>query len=76
VGVGVGEDIAKEMSKADNKVIRYGLMGMLLIIILSFVYTEQIKSVPHTVREITSNACNYCPPLLSVSDMVVMMRRR
>ncbi len=43
VRIDIKKDIAKEMSKADNKVIRYGLMGMLLIIILSFVYTEQIK---------------------------------
>ncbi len=43
VRIDIKKDIAKEMPKADNKVIRYGLMGMLLIIILSFVYTEQIK---------------------------------
>ncbi|MDB5228070.1 MAG: inorganic phosphate transporter [Bacteroidota bacterium] len=43
--VDVKKDIAKELSKADNKIIRYGLIAMLLIFILSFIYTEKIKEV-------------------------------
>ncbi|MFN8294600.1 MAG: inorganic phosphate transporter [Chitinophagales bacterium] len=43
VKVDIKKDLAKEMDKGNNRIIRYGLIAMLLLIILSFVYTEQIK---------------------------------
>lgn len=43
VKVDIKKDLAKEMDKSNNRIIRYGLIAMLLLIILSFIYTEQIK---------------------------------
>ncbi|MCC6582617.1 MAG: inorganic phosphate transporter [Chitinophagales bacterium] len=43
VKVDIKKDLAKEMDKGNNRIIRYGLIVMLLLIILSFIYTEQIK---------------------------------
>lgn len=43
VKVNIKKDLAKEMDKSNNRIIRYGLIAMLLLIILSFIYTEQIK---------------------------------
>jgi PiT family inorganic phosphate transporter len=43
VKVDIKKDLAKEMDKSNNRIIRYGLIVMLLLIILSFIYTEQIK---------------------------------
>jgi len=41
--IDVKKDLAKEIEKGDNKIIRIGLIVMLLIIIASFIYTEKIK---------------------------------
>ncbi len=43
VRVDIKKDLSKEIEKGDNKIIRYGLIVMLLIIIASFIYNEQIK---------------------------------
>ena len=43
VQIDIKKDIVKEVEKSDNKIIRYGLIVMLLILILSFIYTEKIK---------------------------------
>ena len=43
VKVDIKKDLAKEMDKSNNRIIRYGLIVMLLLIILSFLSTEQIK---------------------------------
>ncbi len=43
VNIDIKKDLAKEMDKSNNRIIRYGLIAMLLLIILSFIYTEQIK---------------------------------
>ena len=43
VKVDIKKDLGKEMDKSNNRIIRFGLIVMLLIIILSFIYTEQIK---------------------------------
>jgi PiT family inorganic phosphate transporter len=43
VQIDIKKDLAKEMEKSDNKIIRFGLIAMLLIIIISFIYTEKIK---------------------------------
>ena len=43
VKVDIKKDLAKEMDKSNNRIIRYGLIVMLLLIILSFIYTEKIK---------------------------------
>ncbi len=43
VKVDIKKDLSKEMDKGNNRIIRYGLIAMLLLIILSFIYTEQIK---------------------------------
>lgn len=42
--VDIESDLKKEMDKADNKVIRYGLIGTLLLFCLFFIYNEQIKT--------------------------------
>ncbi len=49
VKIDIENDLSKEMDKSNNKIIRYGLMAMLLIIILSFIYTEKIKE-PSAMR--------------------------
>lgn len=36
-------DLAKELDKADNKVVRWGLIGALLLFCLIFIYNEKIK---------------------------------
>ena len=41
--INITKDLAKEMDKSNNRIIRYGLIMMLLLIIVSFIYTEQIK---------------------------------
>jgi PiT family inorganic phosphate transporter len=43
VSVDVKKDLAKEIDKGNNLIIRIGLIVMLLIIIASFIYTEKIK---------------------------------
>ncbi|HRH56477.1 MAG TPA: PiT family inorganic phosphate transporter [Chitinophagales bacterium] len=43
VQIDIKKDLAKEMDKSNNRIIRYGLIVMLLIIILSFIYNEKIK---------------------------------
>jgi len=43
VRVDIKKDLKKEIEKGDNKVIRYSLIIMLLILIGSFVYTEIIR---------------------------------
>ncbi|MFN8281666.1 MAG: PiT family inorganic phosphate transporter [Chitinophagales bacterium] len=43
VRVDVKKDLAKEIDKGNNRIIRFGLIAMLLIIIASFIYTEKIK---------------------------------
>lgn len=49
VKIDIQKDLAKEMDKSNNKIIRFGLIGMLLIIIFSFIYTEKIKE-PNAMR--------------------------
>ncbi|HUM50532.1 MAG TPA: inorganic phosphate transporter, partial [Chitinophagales bacterium] len=43
VRVDIKKDLAKEIDKGNNRIIRFGLIAMLLIIIASFIYTEKIK---------------------------------
>lgn len=43
VKIDIKKDIGKEMDKSNNRIIRFGLISMLLIIIASFIYTEKIK---------------------------------
>ncbi len=43
VRVDIKKDLIKEIEKGDNKVIRYSLIVMLLILIASFIYTEIIR---------------------------------
>ncbi|HMV13861.1 MAG: inorganic phosphate transporter [Chitinophagales bacterium] len=43
VQIDIKKDLAKEMDKSNNRIIRYGLIVMLAIIILSFIYNEKIK---------------------------------
>ena len=43
VKIDIKKDIGKEMDKSNNRIIRFGLIAMLLIIIASFIYTEKIK---------------------------------
>ncbi len=42
--VGIAKDLKKEIVKSDNKILRYFLLGAFLIFILSFIYTEKIKT--------------------------------
>ncbi|MBX7225019.1 MAG: inorganic phosphate transporter [Chitinophagales bacterium] len=44
VNINIQSDLAKEMDKANNRIIRFGLIGMLAIMILSFIYNEKIKT--------------------------------
>lgn len=41
--VDVRADLKKELVKADNKLLRYSILGVLLIFALTFIYTEKIK---------------------------------
>ena len=43
VSININKELAKEMDKSNNRIIRYGLIAMLLLIIISFIYTEKIK---------------------------------
>jgi PiT family inorganic phosphate transporter len=43
VSVDIKKDLAKEIDKGNNRIIRIGLIVMLLIIIISFLYTEKVK---------------------------------
>jgi PiT family inorganic phosphate transporter len=43
VKIDIKKDLSKEMDKGNNRIIRYGLIAMLLIIIISFIYTEKVK---------------------------------
>lgn len=43
VTVDAKADLAKELDKADNKIVRWGLIGALLIFCLIFIYNEKIK---------------------------------
>lgn len=43
IDIDIKKDLAKEMDKSNNRIIRYGLIGMLLLIIISFIYTEKVK---------------------------------
>jgi len=43
INIDIKESIAEEITRADNKIIRYGMVGMLVIIMLSFIYNEKIK---------------------------------
>jgi phosphate/sulfate permease len=43
VTIDIQDEIVHELSVGDNKIIRYGLIVMLLIIIISFIYNEKIK---------------------------------
>ena len=52
VKVDIKKDMRKEMDKSNNSIIRYGMIVMLLLIIISFIYTEQIKE-PNA--QLTSN---------------------
>lgn len=43
VEINIQKDLAKEMDKSNNKIIRFGLIAMLVLIIISFIYNEKIK---------------------------------
>jgi PiT family inorganic phosphate transporter len=49
VKIDIKSDLSKEMDRSNNRIIRFGLMAMLFIIILSFIYTEKIKE-PSAMR--------------------------
>ena len=53
INVDIKEDLKKEIEKADNKLLRWALVGALLIFSLTFIYTEKIKE-PNARR--TSNS--------------------
>lgn len=53
VTVDIKKDLIKEIEKADNKFLRWSLVGALLIFALTFIYTEKIKE-PNARR--TSNS--------------------
>ena len=46
-------DLVKELKKADNKIVRWGLVGALLIFAFMFIYNEKIKT-PTAKRTSTS----------------------
>ncbi len=43
IKVNVKSDLTKEIEKADNKILRYGLIGMLALFIFAFIYNEKIN---------------------------------
>ena len=43
IKIDVKSDLSKEMSKADNHVLRYSLIGMLLLFVLAFIYNEKMR---------------------------------
>jgi inorganic phosphate transporter, PiT family len=43
VKIDIKKELTKEMDRSNNRIIRYGLIGMLVLIILSFFYTEQYR---------------------------------
>lgn len=43
IKIDVKSDLSKEMSKADNHVLRYSLIGMLLLFALAFIYNEKMR---------------------------------
>lgn len=53
VKIDIKEDLKKEIEKADNKLLRWALVGALFIFSLTFIYTEKIKE-PNARR--TSNS--------------------
>lgn len=42
--VDINSDLKKELKKADNKLIRWGIIGALLLFCLVFIYNEKIKT--------------------------------
>ncbi len=42
--IDVRSELAKEIEKADNKILRYGLIGMLMLFVFAFIYNEKLKS--------------------------------
>ncbi len=43
VNIDIKKELTKEIEKADNKILRWALVGALLIFALTFIYTEKIK---------------------------------
>ena len=43
IKIDIQSDLKKELVKADNKILRWSLVGALLIFALTFIYTEKIK---------------------------------
>ena len=41
--VNVKADLKKEIEKADNKILRYGLIGMLMLFVFAFIYNEKLN---------------------------------
>ncbi len=41
--VDVKSDLKKEIEKADNKILRYGLIGMLMLFVFAFIYNEKLN---------------------------------
>ena len=41
--VDVKGDLKKEIEKADNKILRYGLIGMLMLFVFAFIYNEKLN---------------------------------
>jgi PiT family inorganic phosphate transporter len=53
IHVDIKADLKKEIDKANNRMLRWGLVGLLMVFAISFIYTEKIKE-PTFSR--TSNA--------------------
>ncbi len=51
--INIKADLTKELSKADNKIVRWGLVAMLFVFAFMFIYNEKIKT-PSAKR--TSNS--------------------
>jgi phosphate/sulfate permease len=47
--INVRSDLAKEIEKADNKILRYGLIGMLMLFVFAFIYNEKLNE-PKVIR--------------------------
>jgi len=41
--IDIKADLKKEIEKADNKIVRWGLVGALMLFVLMFIYNEKIK---------------------------------
>ena len=53
INIDIRKELVKEIDKADNKILRWSLVGALLVFALTFIYTEKIKE-PTARRTSTS----------------------